>query len=130
VRRNWYFIADAFTRKDVLPKLCTCPKAYERKPTTYQANTSSDYWFSEKGFRSFPAANDELPPDALTKDTWHLVDPNIYLESLLANLEETLGQIIQATSPQPKWYKEWAKQKNAKKLYLEPLEWEELYVIA
>jgi hypothetical protein len=113
-----YFLSYALVRR-----------LYERKPTTYQANASFVYWFSEKGFRSLPAAN-HLPPDALTEDTWHLVDSNMHLESIPVNLEETLGQIIQASSPQPKRYKEWAKQKSAKELYLEPLEWGELYVIA
>ena len=105
-------------------------RLYERQPTTYQSNSNYGFSFSARGFQVY--ANARLPDEDHAAGTWHLVDSNEDLEKLPSHLRLSKGQIVQATSPKLSRYKEWTKQWSpfATLLWMEPLGWQELYVMA
>jgi hypothetical protein len=88
------------------------------------------YCFSKHGFTE--ADSKTLPLNARDKETWHLVDSNADLEALPNNLSGAPGRIVQASSPKISRYIQWTKQKalDAELLWLEPVTWNEVYVIA
>ena len=45
------------------------------------------------------------------------------------NLVDTCGTIMQASSLKEENYKEWVKQQGACEIWMEPLSWNEMYVI-
>ena len=66
---------------------------------------------------------------ACGKDTWHLIDLNENWRGFPLNLADTCGTIVQASSLKEENYKEWVKQQGACEIWMEPLSWNEMYVI-
>ena len=66
---------------------------------------------------------------ACGKDTWHLIDSKEDLRGFPLNLVDTRGTIVQASSPKEENYKQWVKQRGVREIWMEPLNWNEMYVI-
>ena len=86
------------------------------------------YFFSKDGFFRHDASK-PLPGYALRRGTWHLMDSNEQWQGFPVSLTNTRGVIVQASSPEEENYMEWVKQRRAREIWMDPVGWNEMYVI-
>jgi hypothetical protein len=101
-------------------------KLLAAEPVSYQSKPGTVHCFTAKG--AFAHIGDE---QLLEDETmWHLLDLNNQVSEIPYPTYSGGGFMILATSPRASRYKEWIKYTGGQKLWIGPVSWEEMYIMA
>ena len=101
----------------------------EGAPTIFQLQAEQTFVFTgPESFRVYNAA--EVLPDTQYAGAWYLMDSNVSLQQPRAEFHHPSMRvfILQSTSPQPRWWKEWSKYLGARLVVMKAWSWKELYI--
>jgi hypothetical protein len=117
------------TGKTVFLQYLLVERILDGLPTAYQMDSQKLFLFLGAQDVQIFTERDMLDPE-IYENAWALVDSNGGLEAPRYDLVKPNSKffVVQATSPQPRRWKSWKKERSASMVIMNPWSWKELFI--